>query len=96
MQRSKSNQSRNQFIEFQITGLIGCPYSEGAVRFLEEKGFKGNQIKEKWITREESPKYKSVWPTFPQISVRNSKSKKFIGGFDELKNFIEHYEKQIR
>ncbi len=88
--------SGKRFVEFQVTGLVGCPYSESAVRLLKEKGFNGQQIREKWVSREESPKYKSEWPTFPIVRVSNSKSKKFIGGYNELKNFIESYESQLQ
>ena len=68
----------------EIIALVGCPFSEKAVKFIEDNF---NNVDVKWITSEEKSNYvDNRQETFPRISFRD----KLIGGYSD---FIQLYER---
>ena len=72
-----------------IYSLFGCPFSEAAVKLLEDNEIEHKVIK---INQEEKNdcKIKNNMSTFPQIFyVDNNGNTEKIGGYDNLNNILE-------
>jgi len=87
----KKSRDGNIKQKYRLVTLVGCPYCEGAKEYLSEKGKSYDIIEEMAMS---DTKNKNKWnkiikddydiahTTFPKIFY----GKKFIGGFDDLKN----------
>ena len=74
-----------------IVVLEHCPYSESAVRLLEENKINFKSLKIKSL---EKDKYKTVdISTFPQIYLKKTRNNDtlLLGGFTDLKSFFVNF-----
>lgn len=77
-----------------IYSLIGCPYSQKAVKILKAYGIKHTIIRIKNNDKKEEIKKELKVDTFPQIYIqKDNKSNKqrniSIGGCSDLENYID-------
>ena len=71
-----------------IYSLIDCPYSESACKLLETNNIRHKVIKVHQNNKEKYKKENNM-NTFPQIFHINNIQKTKIGGYDDIKKFIE-------
>jgi glutaredoxin len=74
-----------------VVSLNGCPYSRSAVELLDNFKIKYQIINVDWNNKD---KYKTNQiNTFPQIYLKKKSNNQslLLGGFDDLKNFIDTF-----
>lgn len=84
-------------MNYEIVSRASCPYCVAAIRLLEERGMRYNLI-----SVDDQPKllneYKSKlnWGTVPMVFEIDKGHKKFIGGYTDLKEYLDRGKTLLR
>ena len=77
-------------MNYEIISKASCPYCVAAIRLLEEKNLRYNLISvDKQPTLLNEYKSRHNWGTVPMVFEIEDGHKRFIGGYTDLKEYLD-------